>query len=273
MAPFFLRLELCGLRLKLGKARRNPMIQAIVVDDEVKNREGLAKMISQFCHDVEVVGMADGVDAAIKLIDKHHPTLVFLDIEMPEKNGFALLEHYDQPDFQVIFTTAHAEYAIKAIKFPALDYLLKPVNINELKIAVEKAINEASSPDQRDRLNVLKESRNKGDFKFQKIVLPTSDGVEFYTIANILRCEADRAYCRFYLTDGQVVIVSKPLSEFEDLLEECNFVRIHKSNMVNMIHVTKYVKGRGGYVILEDGSHVDVSVRRKEVLMKALGLH
>ena len=248
-------------------------MKAVVVDDEVKNREGLAKMISQFCHDVEVVGIAEGVDEAIEIIDSHQPGLVFLDIEMPEKNGFALLEHYDSPDFQVIFTTAHAEYAIKAIKFAALDYLLKPVNLNELKIAVEKAIKEAPHADQSERLSLLKENRGQGDFKFQRIALPTSEGVEFYDIPNILRCEADRSYCKFYFTEKKSVVVSKPLSEFEDLLQECNFLRIHKSNMVNMGHVTKYVKGRGGYVVLSDGSHVDVSVRRKDELMDALGIH
>lgn len=249
------------------------MIKAIVVDDEVKNREGLSKMISQFCHYVDAVGEAESVDAAIELIDEHNPELVFLDIEMPEKNGFALLEHYDEPEFQVIFTTAHAEYAIKAIKLAALDYLLKPVNLNELKVAVEKAIREAANNDQDERLSILKESRGQGDFKFQRIALPTSEGVEFYTISDILRCEADRAYCRFHMSNKQAIIVSKPLSDFEDMLQECNFMRIHKSNMVNMSHVRKYVKGRGGYVVLTDGSHVDVSVRRKDEVMKALGIN
>ena len=230
-------------------------------------------MIGQFCHDVEVVGMADGVDPAIKLIDDQHPDLVFLDIEMPEKNRFALLEHYSEPDFQVIFTTAHAEYAIKAIKFAALDYLLKPVNLNELKVAVERAIQQANNSSNDERLSILKESRGQGEFNFQLIALPTSEGVEFYTISDILRCEADRAYCKFFLTDNKSVMVSKPLSDFEDMLRECNFMRIHKSNMVNMAHVRKYIKGRGGYVVLIDGSHVDVSVRRKDEVMKALGIN
>ncbi|MEQ9188749.1 MAG: LytTR family DNA-binding domain-containing protein, partial [Cryomorphaceae bacterium] len=240
---------------------------------EVKNREGLARMINQFCHDVNVVGEADGVDAAIGLIDEHHPELVFLDIEMPGKNGFSLLEHYEDPKFQVIFTTAHAEYAIKAIKFAALDYLLKPVNLNELKVAVEKAIRQVDDGGNDERLSVLKESRGQGEFKFQRIALPTAEGVEFYTISDILRCEADRAYCRFHMVSKQAIIVSKPLSDFEDMLQECNFMRIHKSNMVNMSQVKKYVKGRGGYVVLTDGSHVDVSVRRKEEVMKALGIN
>lgn len=252
------------------------MISAIVVDDEVKNRELLAKMISQFCHNVNVVGQAESVDVAISLIDEFEPDLVFLDIEMPDKNGFALLEHYENPKFQVIFTTAHAEYAIKAIKFAALDYLLKPVNLNELKIAVEKAAIEAERPERdrmlSDRFAILRESRGQGNFNFQKIALPSADGLEFYSIAKILRCEADRAYCRFYFESGESVLVSKPLSEFEDLLQECDFFRVHKSNMINLNHVKKYVKGRGGYVILSDGSHVDVSARKKDELMAVLGI-
>ena len=252
------------------------MIKAIVVDDEVKNREGLSKMISQFCHDVEVCATAESVEMAIDEIEKHDPDLVFLDIEMPEQNGFELLEQIESPKFQVIFTTAHAEYAIKAIKFAALDYLLKPINLNELKAAVERAVNRASNPikDNRlkERLSVLSESRTKGNFSFQKIALPSSEGLEFYNISKILRCEADRAYCKFYLDSGNSVLVSKPLSEFEDLLSECNFFRIHKSNMINLDHVTKYVKGRGGYVILSDGSHADVSARRKDELMNVLGI-
>jgi two-component system LytT family response regulator len=248
------------------------MIAAIVVDDEVRNRESLAKMITQFCHDVHVVGQADGVAQAIELIDFHEPELVFLDIEMPDSNGFALLEHYESPNFQVIFTTAHAEYAIKAIKFAALDYLLKPVNLNELKVAVEKAIRDRLHSDMQQRLTLLKESRGQGEFQFQRIALPTVEGVEFFSIERILRVEADRSYCRFFMDDGRFVTVSKPMSEFEDLLVECNFLRIHKSHMVNMSHVKKYVKGRGGYVVLSDGAHLDVSVRKKDELLKALGI-
>lgn len=252
------------------------MIKAIVVDDEVKNREGLAKMISQFCHDVQVCAISESVDDALNQIEKHDPDLVFLDIEMPDQNGFELLEKIQSPRFQVIFTTAHAEYAIKAIKFAALDYLLKPINLNELKIAVEKVAGQSKNPTStahlKERLSVLSESRNKGNFSFQKIALPSAEGLEFYNISTILRCEADRAYCRFYLDSGKSVLVSKPLSEFEDLLTECNFFRIHKSNMINLDHVAKYVKGRGGYVILSDGSHADVSARRKDELMSVLGI-
>lgn len=249
------------------------MITAVIVDDEEKNREALAKMLDQFCPDVQVVGKAENVSFAKEVILKEKPQMVFLDIEMPGGDGFSLIEEFEKPEFQVVFTTAHAAYAIKAIKFAALDFLLKPININELKVAVEKAINNhANKTDTglKQKINILRQNRNNDQFDFQKIALPTTDGTEYYSIDSILRCEADRAYCKFYLTTGKQILVSKPLSEFEDLLSECNFFRIHKSNMVNLNHIKKYVRGAGGYVVLSDDSHVDVSVRRKDELMSIL---
>lgn len=248
-------------------------VTALIVDDEHKNRETLVKLIDQFCYGIKVIGQAENVQAAKEFIDTNKPQIVFLDIEMPGGNGFTLLEKFDKPDFQLIFTTAHADYAIKAIKFAALDYLLKPININELKIAVEKAIESvqnSSSQHLDQRFNVLKDNQKNEGFDFKKIALPSLEGIEFYEINEILRCEADRAYCNFYLTNGQKITVSKSLREFEELLSECNFFRIHKSNMVNLGHIKKYIKGKGGYVVLSDDSHVDVSVRKKELLMEVL---
>lgn len=248
-------------------------VSALIVDDEHKNRETLVKLIDQFCYGIRVIGQAENVQAAKEFIDTNKPQIVFLDIEMPGGNGFTLLEKFDKPDFQLIFTTAHADYAIKAIKFAALDYLLKPINVNELKIAVEKAIESVQSSSNQhldQRFNVLKDNQKNEGFDFKKIALPSLEGIEFYEINEILRCEADRAYCNFYLTNGQKITVSKSLREFEELLSECNFFRIHKSNMVNLGHIKKYIKGKGGYVVLSDDSHVDVSVRKKELLMEVL---
>ena len=248
------------------------MVTALIVDDENKNRDSLAKLIDQFCYGVQVIGHAENVKSAEEFIKNNQPQIVFLDIEMPGGNGFTLLEKYENPDFQLIFTTAHADYAIKAIKFAALDYLLKPINVNELKVAVEKAIQNinSSSNTEDKRFDVLKNNQKNEGFDFKKIALPSLDGIEFYDISEILRCEADRAYCKFYLTNGNKITVSKALREFEDLLNECNFFRVHKSNMVNLSHIKKYVKGKGGYVVLSDESHVNVSVRKKEMLMEVL---
>lgn len=249
------------------------MITALIVDDEEKNRETLAKMFDMFCPDVKVIGKAEDANSAYEIIQKDKPQVVFLDIEMPGGDGFSLIEKFDTIDFQIIFTTAHAAYAIKAIKFAALDYLLKPINLNELKVAVEKAIANKDSKSNLEldkKIEVLKDNRVNNNFEFQKIALSTLEGIEYYSIDQILRCEADRAYCKFHFVGGKQILVSKPLSEFEELLNECNFYRVHKSNMVNLAHIKKYVRGAGGYVILSDDSHVDVSVRRKEDLMVVL---
>ena len=251
------------------------MLKALIVDDEIKNRETLDKMLSQFCPEVELVDKVNSVAAALESISFHQPDLVFLDIEMPGGNGFQLLEQLEQPGFEVVFTTAHADYAIKAIKFAALDYLLKPINIKELKAAVEKAVEKRAGGESQQNVTekkyeVLKNNIGTDDFKFTKIALPTLDGIDFIEVDEILRCEASRSYSNFYLRDGSKIVVSKALKEFEDLLTECNFFRVHKSNMINLQYITKYVKGKGGYVVMEDGSNVDVSVRRKEDLLKKL---
>ena len=248
-------------------------VTALIVDDEHKNRETLVKLIDQFCYGIKVIGQAENVQQAKDFIDENQPQIIFLDIEMPGGNGFTLLEKFDKPNFQLIFTTAHADYAIKAIKFAALDYLLKPINVNELKIAVEKAvasIQNTSNQSVDQRFDVLKDNQKNDGFDFKKIALPSLEGIEFYEINEILRCEADRAYCNFFLNNGQKITVSKSLREFEELLNECNFFRVHKSNMVNLSHIKKYIKGKGGYVVLSDDSHVDVSVRKKELLMEVL---
>jgi len=249
------------------------MITAIIVDDEERNRSALAKMLDQFCPNVNLLGQADSANSAIELMDRTNPQLLFLDIEMPGGDGFSLLQTFRNPSFQVIFTTAHAAYAIKAIKFAALDYLLKPINLSELKFAVNKAEINAQSQDAErlsERLSILNHNNISLEYSFRKIALPSMDGIEFHAITDILRCEAERAYCKFYLTNKRMVLVSRSLSDYEEILSECNFFRVHKSNMVNIKHIKKYVRGTGGYLILSDDSHVEVASRKKDELMQLL---
>ena len=249
------------------------MLTSIIVDDEERNRDTLERMLQNFCPEVKILGKAASVKAAIELMEKEMPTLVFLDIEMPGGNGFTLLEHYQQPDFEVIFTTAHDLYAINAIKFSALDYLLKPINIRELQDAVKRAKQKVSKTsvsvqDKQRKFEALRSNLSQKDKKFTKIAIPTSEGIDFVEADDILVAQADRSYAKFHLRNGKKIVVSRPLKDYEDLLEQCNFFRVHKSHMVNLNHIEKYVKGKGGYVIMNDGSHVDVSVRRKEELLK-----
>ncbi|MEO1261158.1 MAG: LytTR family DNA-binding domain-containing protein [Bacteroidota bacterium] len=249
------------------------MLTSLIIDDEQRNRDTLERMLQNFCPQVQLLGKVDSVKAAIDFMDSQMPDVLFLDIEMPGGNGFTLLEHYENPTFEVIFTTAHDLYAINAIKFAALDYLLKPVNIRELQEAVKRAENkmaEKSGADNQKKYEALRSNLAQPDRKFTKIAMPTSEGIDFIEADDILIAQADRSYARFHLKSGKKVVVSKPLKEYEELLEQCNFFRIHKSHMVNLNHIEKYVKGKGGYVIMDDGSHVDVSVRRKEELLKVL---
>jgi two-component system, LytTR family, response regulator len=250
-------------------------ITCIIVDDELENQTILARMIDQFCPTVKVLGKAENVDQAVALIRAHQPDVVFLDIEMPGGNGFTLFDKIENPAFCTIFTTAHAEYAIKAIKFAAFDYLLKPVNLAELKNAVERFAEKLRSGfyhagDGEKMVDVLRSNHKNQKYDFTKIALPTSEGIEFYEIADIVRCEADRAYCVFHMVGKKRIVISKSLKEYEDLLSEANFFRVHKSNMVNAKHITKYVKGTGGFLKLSDDSMVAVATRKKESVLNWL---
>lgn len=252
----------------------NKLISAIIVDDEERHHDTLGKMLNTFCPDINIVGNAKNVSEAVELINDRNPKIVFLDIEMPGGNGFTLFENFEIPPFEVIFTTAHDLYAINAIKYAALDYLMKPINIRELQEAVSRAAKVLSRKKNttisNEKIDVLKSNLKLEDKRFTKIALPSSEGIDFIEADTIIRAEAERSYSNFYLESGKKILVSKPLKEYEALLEQCNFFRIHKSHMINLNHIQKYIKGKGGYVIMKDGSHVDVSVRKKEDLLNRL---
>jgi two-component system, LytTR family, response regulator len=248
------------------------MTSCIIVDDEEYVRESLHKLIDLFCPKVKILGLACDIITAQKLIDTKNPDIVFLDVEMPGGSGFELLESINEPDFQVVFTTAHAAYAIKAIKYAAMDYLLKPIDINELKAAVEKCESNSNNKYLQEQVEVLKSNRKNEDFIFSRIALPTNDGMEFFKLKDIVRCEADRAYCKFHLVDGRKIHISKPMSEYQEILTQAKFIKVHKSSIVNMEHILKYLKGKGGELVMTDGSLVNVAIRRKEDVIKALKL-
>jgi len=247
-------------------------IRAIIVDDEERHHIILSKMLKNFCPDITVVGIAFSINDAIAQVEEHKPNLLFLDIEMPNGNGFTIFDHFEEPPFQVIFTTAFDLYAINAIKYAALDYLLKPINIQELKYAVARAkkVLQKQSTENIEKIQALKANIQLQDPGMTKIALRSSQGIDFVTANEVIRVEANQVYSNFYLDNGNKILVSKPLGEFESMLESCNFFRVHKSHMINLNHVSKYVKGKGGYVIMKDGSHVDVSVRKKDKFLKRL---
>nr|WP_262897098.1 LytTR family DNA-binding domain-containing protein [Muricauda sp. CAU 1633] len=245
-------------------------IRAVIVDDEERHHNILGKMLKNFCPGIRVVGNVFSISEAIPLVEGEKPDLVFLDIEMPGGNGFTIFDHFEEPPFQVIFTTAFDLYAINAIKYAALDYLLKPINIGELKNAVARAekILEKQSKVNLEKIQVLKSNIQLEDRSLTKIALRSSEGIDFVEAQDVIRVEANQVYSNFYLQNGKKILVSKPLGEFESMLESCNFFRVHKSHMINLDHIVKYVKGKGGYVIMKDGSNVDVSVRKKDKFLK-----
>jgi two-component system LytT family response regulator len=250
---------------------KNLPLTAIVVDDEPKSRENLAILITDFCPGVEVVAMAESVDEGLQLIEELDPDLVFLDIQMHAETGFDLLRRISKISFEVIFTTAYSEYAIEAIRFSALDYLLKPIDIAELKQAVNKAKNKKSNSFLERKLENLIENFKNNRSDSLKIALPTADGLIFINVADISFLEAEGSYTNFHLNDKKKYLVTKSLKEYESMLVDKNFFRIHNSYLINLNEIERYVRGEGGYVVMKNGQHLDVSKRRKNAFLKKIG--
>ena len=242
------------------------MLKTVVIDDELNGRTILKSFIEKYCNGIEIIGEADSVKTGVELINKLQPELVFLDIQMQDGTGFDLLKKFDTTNFKVIFVTSYDHYAIKAIKFSAVDYILKPVDPDNLVEAVNRVQEIAANTDIESKINVLVSNINN----LEKLALPASDGIRFVKINDIVRCESDNNYTMFHLINKEKILVSKTLKEYDVLLSSVNFYRVHKSHLVNLKYVTKYIPGEGGYLILEDGSHADVSRRKKEGLMKIL---
>ena len=247
------------------------MIRSIIIEDEDKARSNLMQILSEYCNDVEVVDAQASVKEGINAILKHKPDLIFLDVHMQGETGFDLLEQIGEINFEVIFTTAHNEYAVKAFKFSAIDYLLKPIDIDELVNAVTKAGKKINQDSTKERYDLVLENIKGQKSTFNKIALPTAEGLVFVQVADIIRCEAEDNYTHFFLKDGERFLVSKTIKYFEELLTEQDFFRIHQSHLININHLVEYHKGEGGYAIMSDESSVIVSRRKKEAFLAKLG--
>ena len=243
------------------------MIRAIIIDDEQESRNTIFNILKNFCKNVSVVGQAENVAEGINKINTEKPDIVFLDIQMPDGTGFDLLERIKHIGFQVIFITAYDQYALKAIKFSALDYILKPVDPQQLIDAVTK-IKEPGSDINTITHKIQTLLRNKNGF--ERITLPTFEGFRFINIKDIVRCEADNNYTNFFLNSGDKILVTKTLKEYDDCLSGLDFVRVHQSHLVNIKFVDRYIKGDGGTIVMVDGSQVDVSRRRKDEFLERM---
>ena len=245
------------------------MLKAVLVDDDVSNLSSLSEKLRKHCPQVFIAGLCDSAQKGIEIINSVKPDIVFLDIEMPVMNGFLMLQNLEYRNFGLIFVTAYDHYAIKAIRYSALDYLVKPVEIEELTSAVARATKTINPAPSNPQIELLLEHLEKKDIV--KIAIPTMEGLQFLFISDIVYLEASSNYTIFFLINNQRLIVSRSLKEFEELLPPSSFIRIHHSFIINKSFLEKYIKGEGGQVVLRTGITLDVSKRKKIEFLKAIG--
>lgn len=248
------------------------MINAIIVDDEPYCCDALEILIQRHCPQVQVQEICHSGESALAAIREIKPQLVFLDIEMPLMNGFEMLQRLPSVDFELIFTTSYDQYAIKAIRFSALDYLLKPVDREELQAALQKVQQRLSNPVSQ-QLEILLQKLHHPAAPVKRVALPTMEGLQLISLDDIIRCESSSNYTVFFLENKQRLTVSRTLKEVEEMLADHAFIRVHHSYLVNLNAVSRYVKGEGGYLVMTDNSTVDVSRSRKEQLLGKLLHH
>lgn len=247
------------------------MISAIMIDDEQSCIDRLSGLLSTHCaQSVRLAGTADSVPKGIQLIESTQPALVFLDVQIGDETGFDLLRKLNEIRFEVIFTTAFEKYAVQAFKFSAIDYLLKPVDPDDLQDAIGKLQEKLSKQEMAAKVEILFHNLKTMEGASKRISVPTLHGLEFLQVRDIIRCESDVNYTNIFLKDRQKITVAKTLKEFEELLTDYNFFRVHNSHLINLSHIKKYNKGTGGYVTMADNSEVEVSTRRKEEFLKKI---
>lgn len=247
-------------------------ITALLVDDEKNNLSNLSRLLNLYCPMVHIVGEAlDAAEAKTHLL-RLNPDLVFLDIQMPGTNGLELLQQLPEPNFELIFVTAHDQYGIQAVKFAAVDYLLKPIDIAELQAAVRKVAERLTvrhkNAQLENLLQLLHQQKNKDE---HRLPLTTLKETRFVQTARIIRCESSNNYCYFFLDSGEKLLVSKPIYEYDPLLAPYGFIRCHQSHLVNKRYIRSWVRENGGFLLLENGDSIPVSRNKKEAVLKTLG--
>lgn len=244
------------------------MIKAVIIDDIEQARKTLKEDLAAYCPEVTVIGEAEGVVSGARLLKTTAPDVVFLDIQMPDGTGFDLLEILPEINFKVIFTTASDAFAIRAFRFSAVDYLLKPVDPDDLMEAVKK-LGETNSSDESASLDVLMDNM-KDQSAPKRLALHTLEEIRIAEVSEIIRCESSGNYTIFHFQDGSNLIVTKTLKEYDQLLSDSGFFRVHQSHLVNQNHIASYVKTEGGYLLMSNGHHVAVSLRKKAAVMEML---
>ncbi len=245
-------------------------LKALIIEDEYDSRENLKNFLSKYCENVNVIGEAESIEQGKDLLqsDTINPDVVFLDIHLKDGLSFQLLDNLKEIDFEIIFATAYNHFAIKAFNYSAVGYLLKPINPEEL-VATVSRMRKGRPQFMKKRLDVLSQ-HFKNPNTFEKMSISAVDGIHFINIKDIVRCAGEDNYTHIFLSNKQKIIVSKTIKEYEKLLQPMNFYRVHKSHLVNLNYISKFVKGEGGYLIMEDGMQIEVSRRRKAAFMEQL---
>ncbi len=241
-------------------------IRAVIVDDDKLSIAHLTNLISKNAHEVEIVATFENPEEALEKIPALAPQLLFLDVEMPGLSGFDLLKKLPAINFEIIFTTAHDQYAIRAIRFAALDYLLKPIRPDTVQETIDR-VKEKLTQKQNGHEKSLPLNNDK---ELNNLAIPTLEGLLFVNLEDVVRCESDDKYTKIYQADKKMILASRTLGDFEDLLGTSGFFRIHKSHLINLKHLKRYIKGEGGQVVMSDGSTLDVSRRKKDDLLKVV---
>jgi two-component system LytT family response regulator len=245
-------------------------IRAILIDDELNSLQNLQNKLEGFCPDVSIVAVSQNPEEGLILIKQFQPDVVFLDIEMPRMSGFRMLEELGEYDFDIIFTTAYDHYSIDAIRISAFDYLIKPIGIEELQQAVER-LSKSLHKQTKEKIDILKKSLSDQRSQEDKIAISTSEGIDFIPIKNIMHIESKSNYSKIFMIENRSITVTKILKDFEEMLSPYNFYRIHNSHLINLNFIQKYIRSQGGHVMLQDGTLIDVSRRKKEEFLKMIG--
>jgi two-component system, LytTR family, response regulator len=245
------------------------MLRGIIIDDELKGRIALRQKLQDYCPEIQFAGEAANGEEGLLLIEKEKPDVVFLDIEMPRMNGFEMLHQVKNKNFHLIFTTAYDQYAIKAIKYAAFDYLLKPVDIEELRSVMKRILEQTSHTNTPQKLTILEENFHPGN-GLSKIAIPSLDGLLFFNITDIIHLEAQSNYTAIYFINHPKLTASRTLKEFEEILPSGIFFRTHHSHIINLNYIKRYIKGDGGQIEMQNGNFVDVARRKKDDFLKII---
>ncbi len=245
------------------------MIKTIIIEDEKQSREVLQLMLENYANVIQLVDSCDTAEQGISSIQKHRPQLVFLDIEMPRMNAFQMLRRLETINFDIVFTTAYNKYAINAIKISALDYLLKPIDKEELSKAIQKCVQNIEQKNTKDKIDILFKNLIQQNALDRTITLTAVDGIRFIKMKDIVRLEANGRYTKFYLVNKEVVVSSRTLGDFEEALASNEFFRIHEAHIVNLLYIDRFHKGNN-YVLLSDKTELPLARRRKEDFLKII---